>query len=261
MIYDAPLDIRKKLFPLFQNMQDTCILSCLQGHMGQAWVDNLEKPKAAQIIVGDFGFYAGDAELPEADELLTNLPHPLFAIVEADAWKKRIESVHKDSAEKRIRYHFRKNPADLDVHHLRTFLQNLPTGYELKKIDDTIARKQSLYDISEDFTGQFDSIEDFIARGIGYSILFNNEVVCAASSYSIYNEGIEIEIGTAPNHQRKGLATVAAAALIIDCLENGLYPSWDAANLESAKLAKKLGFVMEGAYDTYYIQNKRIKVK
>lgn len=53
------------------------------------------------------------------------------------------------------------------------------------------------------------------------------------------------------------LATVAAAALILDCLDNGKYPSWDAANLNSVKLAQKLGYVLEYPYDAYYINYKK----
>ncbi|MGQ0416961.1 GNAT family N-acetyltransferase [Bacillus sp. HC-TM] len=31
------------------------------------------------------------------------------------------------------------------------------------------------------------------------------------------------------------MATVVSAALILDCLENGKYPNWDAANTTVAK--------------------------
>lgn len=82
-------------------------------------------------------------------------------------------------------------------------------------------------------------------------------MVCGVSSYSIYDDGIEIEIGTNAKHRKKGLATVAAAALIIDCLDKGIYPSWDAANLESVKLAQKLGYFLVESYDTYYISCKK----
>ncbi|MGL5086426.1 MAG: GNAT family N-acetyltransferase, partial [Clostridium sp.] len=66
-----------------------------------------------------------------------------------------------------------------------------------------------------------------------------------------------IEIDTHPEHRRKGLATVAASALILDCIKRGKYPSWDAANLESVDLAKKLGYVFKEAYDTYFIDYKK----
>ena len=58
------------------------------------------------------------------------------------------------------------------------------------------------------------------------------------------------------DHRRKGLATVVSAALILDCLEKGKYPNWDAANSTSAKLAEKLGYVFDKAYDTYFVNNR-----
>ncbi|WP_449354150.1 GNAT family N-acetyltransferase [Virgibacillus natechei] len=252
MIYKADLNVRKKLFPMFDRMEDTIILSCLQGHMGSAWVDDLERPTIAQILVGDFVFYTGNPHAKEAEALLHHLPVNILAIVNTDEWKKRIETIHEGSIKKIQRYSFKKNVDDLDRKHLEKFLTRLPEGYELKRIDASLAREASLHEISKDFTGQFDSIDDYLNRGLGYAVVYDGKVACGASSYSIYDKGIEIEIGTHPNHRRKGLATVAAAALILECLDRGLYPSWDAANPESAELAQKLGYVLDGAYDTYY---------
>lgn len=256
MIYEADLNTRKKLFPMFQNMHDTIILSCLQRHMGTAWVDDLENPTVAQVIVGDFVFYAGNPYAKEVEALLYNLPENILAIVDTKEWKSRIETVHKGSTEKFQRYKFKKNPEDLDRKHLQIYLSTLPVEYELKRIDETLAKEPSLHEISEDFTGQFDSLDDYINRGVGFCVLYKGQVVCGASSYSIYDGGIEIEIGTHPKYRRHGLATIAAAALIIDCLDNGLYPSWDAANPESVKLAQKRGYILDEPYDTYYINYK-----
>ena len=89
----------------------------------------------------------------------------------------------------------------------------------VKKIDEHIVNNSTLHKVSEDFTSQFQSVEDYINRGIRYCVLYKGEVVCGASSYSIYDSGIEIEVATNYNHRRKGLATIVSAALILDCLE------------------------------------------
>ncbi|MDX8363207.1 GNAT family N-acetyltransferase [Cytobacillus sp. IB215316] len=257
MIHEADINVRKKLFPMFKDMDNTMVLSCLQGHMGTVWVDDLENPTIAQIMVGIFVYYAGNPYSRGAEELLYNLPEHIYVIVNKDEWKNRIETVHKGVLDKFQRYKFQKNPEDLNQSHIHTFLSKLSEGYRLQKIDLTLAKEPSLHEISEDFTSQFDSIDDFINRGIGYAILYDGQVVCGASSYSIYNHGIEIEVATHPLHRRKGLASIAASALILDCLENGFYPSWDAANIESANLAQKLGYVLKESYDTYYINYKK----
>lgn len=253
MIYKADINIRKQLSFMFKDMNDTMILSYLQGHMGTAWVNNPINPTVAQIIVGVFVFYAGDPYAKGTEELLKNLPKDNLVIVETEEWKSRIETVYKDYIDKFQRYAFKKNPEHLDYKHIQSFLGKLPAGYELKKIDKVLAYDPSLQEVSEDFTSQFDSIEDYINKGIGYCILHKGQIVCGASSYSVYDDGIEIEIDTHPNHRRKGLATVAAAALILECVESEKYPSWDAANLVSVSLAQRFGYVMEEPYDTYHI--------
>ncbi|MBK3496952.1 GNAT family N-acetyltransferase [Viridibacillus sp. YIM B01967] len=257
MIFEADINIRKKLFPMFEEMDSTIILSCLQGHMGTAWVDDLENPTVAQITVGIFVFYAGNPNTKEAEELLYNLPDYTLAIVHTDDWKNRIETIHKGSIEKFQRYRFKKNPENLDRHQLQTFISALPEGYELKRIDTTLAKEPALHEISEDFTSQFNSIDDYINRGVGFGILYDEQIVCAATSFSIYNDGIEIEVATDPKHRRKGLATIVSSALILDCLDRGMYPNWDAANLDSSMLAQKLGYILEEEYDTYFIDYKK----
>lgn len=50
------------------------------------------------------------------------------------------------------------------------------------------------------------------------------------------------------DEQRKNLATIVSAALILRCLNEGLYPSWDAQNKISVHLAEKLGYEFAHEY-------------
>ncbi|MUK87813.1 GNAT family N-acetyltransferase [Ornithinibacillus sp. L9] len=256
MIIEANSETRKKLVSMFENIDSTIIRSYLQGHMGTAWVDDLENPTVAQITVGIFVFFAGNPYAKEAEELLFNLPDFTLAIVDKEEWKDRIETVHHGSTEKFQRYRFEKKPKHLDRAQLMSLTSTLPEEYVLKRVDKHIAIAPSFHELSEDFVSQFDSIDDFLDRGVGYAILHEGQVVSAATSYSIYDDGIEIEVASHPNHRRKGLATITAAALIVDCLDRGKYPSWDGANTESVMLAEKLGYILKESYDTYFIEKK-----
>lgn len=51
--------------------------------------------------------------------------------------------------------------------------------------------------------------------------------------------------------RRRGVALACCARLILTCLDRGLYPSWDAANLESVALARRLGLPAAGPYDAW----------
>ena len=61
------------------------------------------------------------------------------------------------------------------------------------------------------------------------------------------------EVDTIPEERRKKLATAACSALILNCLEEGLYPSWDAQNMNSVRLAEKLGYEYDHEYVAYEV--------
>jgi predicted GNAT family acetyltransferase len=62
-------------------------------------------------------------------------------------------------------------------------------------------------------------------------------------------------VETHPDHRRRGIATACSAKLILECMERGLYPSWDAANRISVHLAEKLGYREKGAYRVWYLNS------
>lgn len=104
---------------------------------------------------------------------------------------------------------------------------------------------------------QFPDYPAFEKSGIGFAVIHKERIVCGASSYSVYNGGIEIEIDTHEDHRRKGLALACASALILACLDKGLYPSWDAANTASVALAEKLGYHFDKEYPAYSVSDYR----
>lgn len=55
------------------------------------------------------------------------------------------------------------------------------------------------------------------------------------------------------DHRRKGLAYACGSKLILECLEKGLYPSWDAQNKWSVALAQKLGYHFSHEYVAYEV--------
>ena len=45
---------------------------------------------------------------------------------------------------------------------------------------------------------------------------------------------------------------------ILQCLEEGLYPSWDAQNMNSVHLAEKLGYEFDHEYTIYEVSGDEI---
>lgn len=244
MIYE--LNDTSRVQVLFGGWEETLIYACLQKIMGKIYVTNLGEPKSAFAFVGCFGFLAGvpDRELvlyrPAAFEILTP---------QNEVWAALIEECYPD-AKKVMRFAIRKDTR-FDRERLTRFANILPKGYELRAIDANLHDQCLKNAFTEDFVSSFGNKEQYLEYGRGVVIVKNGEIVAGASSYARYKGGIEIEVDTAESERRKGLATAACSALILNCLNEGLYPSWDAQNMDSVRLAEKLGYEFDHAYTAY----------
>jgi len=87
--------------------------------------------------------------------------------------------------------------------------------------------------------------EHFLRDGLGFAVVDEGAVVSLAFSSFVIGRAVEIGIETLPAHRGRGLATVACAALIDDCLARGVEPVWACRleNTASHRLAETLGFV------------------
>lgn len=244
--------------PLFHDWEETLIWSCLQGHMGMAWTDDMHNPQAGQIIIGDFCFYAGKPNR----ELVRNIPSSfsseyILMIPQDEAWAELIEAVYQENQNRFVRYAFKKEPGIFDEHKLREYMKQIPEGYHLLPIDEELYHQSFQENWSKDLCSQFASYEEYKKIGLGYAVIYENHMVSGASSYTVYDKGIEIEIDTKKEFRRKGLALACASALILECQRLGLYPSWDAANLDSVALAEKLGYHFDKEYPAYSVRVSR----
>ena len=237
---------------LFEGWQETLIWSCLQQVMGKIYVTDPERPASAMAFVGCFCFYAGEP----CRELVAEKPEGFIIMVPRDeAWAALIESCFPD-AKRVTRYAIRKDTR-FDRDALRRMAAQVPEGYELREIDAEMYEKCLEDPVTRDFVSSFGSREKYLELGRGMVITKDGRIVSGASSYTRYKEGIEIEVDTAGDERRKHLATAVCAALILRCLEEGLYPSWDAQNMNSVRLSQKFGYELDGEYTAYEVDSAR----
>ncbi|GKX66431.1 GNAT family N-acetyltransferase [Inconstantimicrobium mannanitabidum] len=246
----------KCLEKLFEGWQETLIWSCLQGCMGRAYADSVSNPKSAQIVIGDFCFFAGEVN----NELILNKPdyyksNFVIMIPQHNEWSKQIEQTYREGAKKISRYAIKKEPNVFDIVKLKEIVDNIKKPFNIQMIDRDIFNQIIKNPWSKDLCSQFKDYEEYKKRGLGAVIIEDGIVVSGASSYTVYNEGIEIEIDTREDYRRKGLALVCGAKLILECLNRGLYPSWDAHNKGSVALAEKLGYHFDKEYVAYELIN------
>ena len=244
---------------LFKDMNDTVILSCLEGHMGRGFTDDKKVASVGLIYLGSFLFIAGGDVSLDVLEFISKImievnEDTLYIISNNPNNGRLLEQYYKENYKKINRYQVVGK--DFDLLKLEEIIRGLPKEYEIRQIDEDLYKQALEENWSSYFVNNFDSAKDFTNRGIGYVILDNETIVSGASSYSIYNKGVEIEIATREEYRNRGLAYIIGAKLILECTKRGLYPSWDAANLTSVGLATRLGYKYVGPYDTHRITNE-----
>lgn len=244
-----------KIAALFDGWQETTIWSCLQGVMGHLYADSKECPKSAMALLGDFCYFAGTPDR----ELAAYRPKQSkgdFMIMTArqPQWFALIEEIYGKQAKKFSRYAMKKEADIFDRKKLWSYAAAPGGDIRLQLIDRELFLRCREQSWSRDLTAQYADYEEYRDKGLGVAALKNGELVSGASSYSSYRGGIEIEIDTKEEFRRQGLAAACGARLILECLERGLYPSWDAHNLQSVSLAQKLGYHLDHAYTAYEIR-------
>ncbi len=215
------------------------------------YVTDSDTPVSAMVYVGCFAFYAG---VPDKELVMSKQKGFVIMIPQNKGWEACIEACFP-TAKKVTRYAIKKD-TQFDLPFLRSVVEKLPEGYELTEIDEDIYDLCLTDPVTRDFVSSFESKEKYLKIGRGMVVMKSGRIVSGASSYTRYNEGIEIEVDTVPEERRNGLASVACAALILRCLDEGVYPSWDAQNMNSVHLAEKLGYEFDHEYTAYEVSDE-----
>lgn len=231
---------------LFAGWEAPMVQACLQGRMGR--VQTLGKDSALASI-GDFCFLAGEP----SPELLTAADAPILVPGSA-GWEALIREVLGERAVPFTRYATRREPENFRRDRLIRFTRSLPHGFSIHTIGREIYFTLMEGEWAWDLCGCFADASDFLEHGLGFVVTHNGMLVAGASSYAVCDGAIEIEIDTRPDFRRLGLASACGARLILECLDRGLYPSWDAIDLRSVALAEKLGYHRGEEYTTYWLE-------
>lgn len=218
--------------------------------MGEIWVDDSDNPQSALAKLGrlaSFGFLAGQ---PNIELLESCRGEDIILVPQHQGWSDLIEATYGSKAHTFTRYATKKD-TQFDREQLAQLATSLPVDFELQLIDEQLYKACLAEEWSQDLVANYDDDQHYAQLGLGVAVLYQGKLVAGASSYSTYENGIEIEIDTHPDFRRKGLAKAVAAKLILTCLDRGLYPSWDAHTKASLDLAEKLGYEFSHEYRAY----------
>ncbi|MGL4484633.1 MAG: GNAT family N-acetyltransferase, partial [Anaerovoracaceae bacterium] len=261
---------------LFAGIEDSMVIACLQGYMGEAYVDCLANPNYGCIISGEYSFFAGDSTASGAREMVENV----FTNIEGDTsvaiykddtvkidsegrplkdleilskatpWRDLILSVSVNTPKELIRYGIAQKDYDFNIERLTELMNSFPSKCEMKAFDADLYRQAMTMDWAKEFCETFASEEDYLKRGFGFGIVDQGKLISGASTMTVYDGGTETQVATHEDYRRQGLAIPCAAAFIIECSKRKMRPCWDAANLTSKHMALKLGYEYRGDYST-----------
>ncbi len=256
-----------KVRRLFDNenthLAPLAVLSC--NASGTVYADNPADPCAALVRVGHRLHLAGIPNIPEFNlglrRLLTEeLPaqktgaEDMFMFYYAHAgWESAIDGLLKG------RYPLKGN------RHVYTFRgfrqgwrQSLPEGFEVHRVKPQLLANKNMkhvQDLTEEILSETSSQEEFFKNRFGVCITHLDEIACWCLSEYNCIEGCEVGIATVPEHQRKGLATVAASALVEKAHAHGIsrigWHCW-ADNKPSVATAIAAGFELDQEYQVVY---------
>lgn len=232
---------------LFAAWEAPMVRACLRGHMGCV---RTRGEDSALASIGDFCFLAGEP----SPELLELADAPIL-VPGSGGWERLIRERLGERAVPFTRYAVR--PERFDRSGLIRFTRSLPRGFTIRPIGREMYAALMEEEWSRDLCGCFKDGEDFLERGLGFAVTQGGNLpVAGASSYAACDGAIEIEIDTRPDFRRLGLAAACGARLILECLDQGLYPGWDAHNEQSLSLAEKLGYRLDHPYTAYWVEEK-----
>lgn len=251
-IYSIDKSERENLFPLFkENRYDTVVMkSILEGYSGHAYSDSKTKPTVSRLESGAYTIFGGNPNSPAAIELVRQATINVVT-PENKIWERLLH----DEFRGRISYQpfYKFLPHSLSKDHLLQLTINIDDDYEILRIDRELANQLPIDINNNYFFEHFCSIDDFLTRGIGFCVKYNNRIVSAVTSMAASEKMINIEIETHSEFKNKNLGTAVSAKLLLYCLENDIEAQWLAANNISEKLALKLGYIKDEFYKTFLI--------
>lgn len=257
-----------KAWPLFRAMD--CHLATqalLAGTLpGDLYVDDLSAPRTALARVGYRFFLAGFEGNAAFNEGLRRLflqtiyPEAQAAgrvefvlYYEPGRWEPEIERILEG-----------KFPMQ-DARHYYTFGElrhdwraRVPPGFAVHPVDRALLEGESLGNLNalvEEVLSDGASVEHYLAHRFGFCIASRYEIAGWCLSENNWEDRCEVGIGTFEGYRRRGIATVAASALIEHALARGVATvGWHcyAGNEASIATARTVGFEKVLEYPIYF---------
>jgi GNAT superfamily N-acetyltransferase len=256
--------------PLFHKLERThaLVAAFFEGvATARLFVDDVAAPTSGVIVCNSRVLCAGDASridfVDEMAHTFTDKLIPAHIARGSDAYlvyasEKAWDTVLSNLFPTRELYHGTRQYYEISGLNSIPNLP-LPDGYSMRLITPELLSSEldGLDAVREEMCSERASVEDFLSRSFGICPMYENEI--AGWCMSEYNVGDRCEIGiaTAPNHQRKGIATLATSYFLADADRRGYTRvGWDCwtRNEASVATARKAGFTLIEEYPAVVVE-------
>ena len=229
---------------------DIGIDCAIEDQMGSAYVDSLDSPSAFMIEQGGFfSYFAGDLQSENGQAFLKAVQRGRILMSGEKGWGGEVSAVYGDGVMLIQRTHY--SAESLSREQLEQLAESNPHMPNIRQFDLALAQQanEPYLEIQA-----FESVEDFLVRGIGFCLLRDSDIIGSAYSSLVSARAIEVSIFVDFDYHRQGIATALGCALLDWCLAHHIEPHWDAANSESGRLAEKLGYTNPQPYTAYFLK-------
>ncbi len=217
---------------------------------GDIYTDSTDAPTYALFWhVSGFAYLTGHPVQEELDAIYALMKNesgenPRRFVLEIKDEETAAYFQTKEDVEKHPRYRFRLKEVRPQV--------EIPEGYELKEVDETLLAGIKGRIVPSNF---WSSEEDFLTKGKGFCFVQGDEMAAVAFSAAVSSRQVDIGIETAKEHRRKGLAAAAAKKMAEYVISIGKEPVWDcdAVNTGSRATAEKVGFEVMAEHAYYKV--------
>ena len=256
--------------PLFHELERShaLVAAFFEGCVtARLFVDDAVAPRTGIIVCNSRVLCAGDASqtsfLDEMEQVFSNELIPAhiargndayLAYGSGDGWDTVLQNIFPA----RALYQGTRQYYEISDFTPKPGLQ-LPDGFSMQLItpEFMFSELEGLGAVREEMCSERASVDDFLARSFGICPVYGNEV--AGWCMSEYNVGDRCEIGiaTAPNHQRKGIATLATWYFLNEAHRRGYKRvGWDCwtRNDASGATARKAGFTLIEEYPATVVE-------
>lgn len=255
MMIELGREKRQSIGNICKDSGEVLVRGAVEGTMGRVWVPGLDNAPYCLIAAGDHAYLYG---IPPKGAGALDLKSQIyesaalaFLYPSDELWAQWLEDQFSGQLRMATRYALKKGEHRFDGDVLRGYMDQVPKGIRIRRVDERLYHLTLKEEWSRDLCANFEDFKHFQSHGLGYGAMKGHKIIAGCWAYGASEGMMEVQVKTKREYRRQGLALGCSAAFLLECLEKGIIPNWEATNQQSVELALKLGYLYDREYQVY----------